>query len=291
MEKHPIRKLIIFFISLIVFIVLMLLYSRFIGTKNINIKEYKIVNNNFSDDYYGLKIVHITDIHYGKITFEKELKELVKKVNRTKPDIIVFTGDLIDKDTKLSNEDADKIASILSNMNARVGKYAISGDNDTKFNNYELMIENSGFKLLNEKYDTIFLENNRYILITGLSSNLNSKNITEKISSSENYLKDKKEEELPMYSILIMHEPDYISDINIKNYNLILAGHSLNGQVRLPIIGPILFNIPKGAKKYYNPHYKIKNTDLYISSGIGTSTSNFRLFNRPSFNLYRFTNK
>lgn len=285
------KKIIKFFIIFIIIIILILLYSRFIGTKNIQIKEYKIINKNFDDEYYGLKIVHITDIHYGRITHEKELKELVKKVNKTKPDIIVFTGDLINKDTKLNNEDSDKIASILSKMNARVGKYAISGDNDTKFKNYDLIIENSGFKNLNDKYDTIFLENNRYILITGLSSNLNNKNITEKLTKTEEYLKDKKEDELPMYSILMMHEPDYINDINIKNYNLILAGHSLNGQIRLPFIGALKFNLPKGSKKYYNPHYNIKNTDLYISSGIGTSTSNFRLFNKPSFNLYRFTNK
>ena len=41
-------------------------------------------------------------------------------------------------------------------------------------------------------------------------------------------------------------------------------------------------------KKYYDPYYKIDNTDLYISGGIGVSNFNFRLFNRPSYNLYRF---
>ena len=282
------KKLIIFFIILITFLVLILLYSRFIGIKNIQIREYKIVNKNFTDDYYGLKIVHITDIQYGKVTFDKELDELVKKVNLTKPDIIIFTGDLINKNTKLTNEQADKIASILSKMKARIGKYAIEGDNDTGFKNWSLITENSGFKILYNKYETIYLENNRYILLSGVSSSNIS--INERLKETEEFLKSKKEEELPIYSILSMHKPDDIIDINTKNYNLVLAGHSLNGQIRLPFIGCI-GSKPKGAKKYYNPYYKVKESDLYISSGIGTNSSNFRLNNKPSFNLYRIVNK
>ena len=38
---------------------------------------------------------------------------------------------------------------------------------------------------------------------------------------------------------------------------------------------------------YYEEYYKLNNTDLYVSSGIGTSNISFRLFNKPSFNLYR----
>ncbi len=88
------------------------------------------------------------------------------------------------------------------------------------------------------------------------------------------------------YKIILVHEPD-ISDKIVKDYsvNLILAGHSHNGQVRLPIIGPIY--TPEHAKKYYDNHYDINGTDLYISSGIGVSSFNYRLFDRPSINFYR----
>ncbi len=88
------------------------------------------------------------------------------------------------------------------------------------------------------------------------------------------------------YKIIIVHEPD-IADEIVKNYNvnLILAGHSHNGQVRLPLIGPLY--TPKYAKKYYDNYYKIGDTDLYISSGIGVSIANYRRWNRPSINCYR----
>lgn len=291
-DKHPIRNLIIFFIIMILLIILVLLYSRFIAIKNIKTHEYKIVNKNFTNEYYGLKIAHISDIHYGRVTFDNELEELVKKVNRTKPDIIVFTGDLIDQDTKMSNEDNDRVAKILSKLTARIGKYAVSGNHDYYYKNWDLIIENSGFSNLNDKIDTIYLENKRYILISGMSTNsYGKKSISDKLKESTEFLKDKKNDEKPIYSILLMHEPDYIDDLNINNYDLVLAGHSHNGQVRIPFIGAIKSTLPSGSKKYYDKYYKIKNTDLYISNGIGTSKINFRLFNRPSFNLYRFTNK
>ena len=88
------------------------------------------------------------------------------------------------------------------------------------------------------------------------------------------------------YKIILAHEPDITKDIT-TNYqvNLILAGHSHGGQIRLPLIGALY--TPPYSKEYYEGHYKINDTNLYISSGIGVSTVNYRLWNRPSINFYR----
>ena len=74
-----------------------------------------------------------------------------------------------------------------------------------------------------------------------------------------------------------------------KLFNIVLAGHSHAGQVRLPFIG-VLYT-PKYARKYYEPYYKLDNTELYISNGLGTSEIPIRLFNRPSYNFYRLYKK
>ena len=89
------------------------------------------------------------------------------------------------------------------------------------------------------------------------------------------------------YKIILVHEPDYIDTITSKynNINLVLAGHSHNGQINIPYIKKLL--LPEGSKKYYNNYYKVNNTNLYISSGLGESKINFRLFNKPSINFYR----
>ncbi len=290
-KKNPWKKVIFIMLSVVLIIIALLLYSRYIGTSGLYIKEYKITNSNIPDSMHGLKIVHISDIHYGKITFEKELKVLVEKVNLVKPDLIIFSGDLIDKDTNLTGEMADQISSILKEMKATIGKYAIKGNHDYKFEQWDFILENSGFIDLDDTYDTIYKGSNDYILLSGISTNLHGNTkIEEKIATTEQYLEAITEEALkPKYKILVIHEPDYIDDINMDNFDLILAGHSHNGQVTLPVIGAII--LPPGSKKYYKPHYKINNTNLYISSGIGVSTVSFRLFNHPSFNFYRLTNK
>lgn len=284
-KKHPIIKFIIIFILIIAAI---LLYSRFIATKGLVTKEYKITSSSIQDNFHGFKIVHISDVHYGRTTDKKDLNNMVKEVNLLKPDIVVLTGDLIDRDTKLDDDLKGEISEALSSISANVGKYAISGNHDSNFSEWESIINDSGFKNLNDTYELIYNDGYTPILLAGLSSNLNNQvDITERYNKILEYSNNENIKEL--YKILLIHEPDYINNIDYSNFNLILAGHSHNGQVRLPFIGGII--LPNGAKKYYKEHYKINNTDLYISSGIGTSGISFRLFNKPSINFYRLTNK
>ena len=126
----------------------------------------------------------------------------------------------------------------------------------------------------------IYDKNNEKIFIGGI--NTVSYDMDD-VSKTMSYFKDN--EDIP-YKIILVHEPD-ISDKIVKDYsvNLILSGHSHGGQIRLPIIGPIY--TPPHSKKYYDDHYDINGTSLYISSGIGVSTINYRLWNRPSINFYR----
>lgn len=281
-------------ISIFIIIILLscftLLYSRYIATSNIKIKEYKITNEKITDNFHGLKIVHITDIHYGRITKKKELDELSKKINLTNPDIVVLTGDLIDKDTDLTSEMINELTDFLNSIEVRIGKYAIKGDHDVNFDNWDIIIENSGFINLNDSYDKIYDDDSiNNIFLAGISTNLKSdKKIEEKVTIINDYFNNISENNKSNYNILLIHEPDYIDKFDYSKFDLILAGHSHNGQIRLPIIGAIIKS--NGAQKYYDPYYKLNNTDLYISSGIGVSDNNFRLFNRPSFNLYRLTN-
>ena len=278
------------FIIVILLSCFTLLYSRYIATSNIKINEYKITNNKIPNNFHGLKIVHITDIHYGRITKNKELNELSKKINLTNPDIVVLTGDLIDKDTDLTSKMINELTDFLNSIEVRIGKYAIKGDHDVNFDNWDIIIENSGFINLNDSYDKIYDNDSiNNIFLAGISTNLKSdKKIEEKVSIINDYFNDNSEDNKSNYNILLIHEPDYIDKFDYSKFDLILAGHSLNGQIRLPIIGAMIK--PNGAKKYYDPYYKLNNTDLYISSGIGVSDNNFRLFNKPSFNLYRLTN-
>lgn len=282
------KKFFIFFLLIIILCSSVLLYSHFIGVKGLNVKEYKISYSKLNDDFYGLKIVHFSDLFYGKTINSNELKKIVNQINLTKPDLVVFTGDLINPNIKLNEKEKINIIELLSNIDSNIGKYQIKGEQDINNKHYDEIMNNSGFIDLNDSYDLIYTNSNNYISLIGMSSNYkeNSKEIiNEKINNSINTINN--EEIKSSYTILIMHEPDFIDKIDISPYNLILAGHSLNGQVRLPFIGAIMKN--KYGTKYSNSYYKKNKTDIYISGGLGVKDNEFRLFNHPSFNLYRLT--
>lgn len=293
MKESPWKKILSTIIIIAIIITSILLYARYIGTSGFIVKEYKITNSSVPDKFYGTKVVHISDIHYGRTIKKKELQQLVKKINSLNPDLVVLTGDLIDRDTMLTDRMASVISETLKEIDADLGKYAISGNHDYKFDKWATIISDSGFTNLNDRYDLVYKESSKPIFLGGLSTNSyqKEKTIEEKIKVMNDYFATKTEENkdtFPDYKIMIMHEPDFIDKIQPENYDLVLAGHSHNGQVQLPFIGAVI--LPPYAKKYYKPYYNVNGTDLYISSGIGTSTINYRLFNRPSINLYRLVN-
>lgn len=280
-KKTKSKKIIKILFFIIFILIIILLYSRFIGTKGLKVKEYKIVNENFTDNFYGLKIVHITDLHYGNTTNNSDLKKIVDKINLIKPDIIVFTGDLLDKE--LNNEELEEFKSILNNMKSNIKKYAVNGNHDENFSE---ILKETGFTDLNNNYDSLYNSNNSVILFSGINTN---DDINDAIKNINNFLSDEQNTNNIIYKIMLMHEPDKILDFDYNNYDLILAGHSHNGQITIPFIGSLYK--PNGSKKYYKDYYELEGTKLYISGGIGTSTLKFRLFNKPSINLYRLTSK
>ena len=276
------KKVLKWLMIIMLFIIATIMYARFIGTMSLTTKEYTITDELLPSGFDGLKIVHFSDLHYNRAITLDKVKSIVKEINEINPDIVVFTGDLIDKDAILKDIDYEYLSNTLKEINSKYGKYYILGnhDYDSDTDNIINTMNTSGFIHLDNKYDIIYNNKSEYIYISGIDSVSKNK---ENIETALDFLKDKT---TPTYNIFLTHEPD-ISDKIVKSYsiNLILAGHSHGGQVRLPFIGAIY--TPEYAKKYHDDYYKIDNTDLYISSGIGVSSFNYRLWNRPSINFYR----
>lgn len=272
-------------ISIILIIIGIVLYARFIGTMGFDTKEYTVYNEKLPSSFDGIKIVHFSDIHYNRAITKEKINKIVEEINLINADIVVFTGDLIDKDMTITSADYEYLAETFSKIKAKYGKYAILGNHDYKNKDKVIKVfTDSDFKYLENSYDIIYSKNNEKIFIGGVG------NVSYKLDDIDKTMEYFNSNNDVDYKIILVHEPD-ISDNITDNYsiNLILAGHSHNGQIRLPIIGAIY--TPPHAKKYYDNYYSINGTDLYISSGIGVSTVNYRLWNRPSINFYRINKK
>ena len=87
------------------------------------------------------------------------------------------------------------------------------------------------------------------------------------------------------YKIVLTHEPDSITKFINYNPDLVVSGHTLGGLIKIPFLTPSF--LPENGTQYYEDYYKINNTELYVSNGLGTSKINARLNNHPSINLYR----
>ena len=276
------KKILYLILSLLAIIFIILIYARFIGTQGLITNEIPYTSESINSSYNGLKIIHFSDLHYKKVITEKRIKNLVKEINKTKPDIVLFTGDLLDNDYNIQGKDISFLIKELSKIDSKYGKFAILGDNDyLKTDTVKNIYIQSNFTLLENSYSIIHNENNDLIFIGGVSSsNYDEANIDTTMSYFTN------NPDIP-FKIILTHEPDYTDKILEKyhNINLILAGHSINGSINIPFVKNIL--TPTGAKSYYNPYYKKNNTDIYISNGIGLNDINFRLFNHPSINFYR----
>lgn len=282
-NRKKIVLLILKVISMLIIVFsLFYLYNTYISTAKLIVKETKIINKKIPTNFNGLKIIQFSDLHYGSNIFIDELEEVVKVINVRKPDVVIFTGDLIDSSYKLKNKEKEKLIKQLSSIKATLGKYAIKGDEDA--DSIESIFSQSDFLLLDNSYDLIYKGNDTPILIVGNSSML-KKNYD--IDKAYNYFNEDTNNK-DIYTISLMHEPDLVTEVLDKyKSDLILAGHSHNGNVGISFINK--FKSIAGAEKYYKSFYKVGDADLYISSGIGTNGLGIRVLCQPSINFFRLT--
>ena len=262
------KKKLKWYFKLLLILILIILYGIIIGTKGTFLKEYNIKTSKISGDMHGIKIIHFSDIKYKSSISEKSIIGMVNKINASKPDIVIYTGDLIDKKYKLKDKDKESLIKNLNSITAELGKYYVKGDEDT---DAAIQILNAaGFKSLENNYELIYKNRSNPILLIDKN---NVKEYYDDTSSNKD-----------IFKMLVLHNPDDIDKYLDYNIDVAIAGHTLNGQINIFKIKEMLIK-----EKYKRNYQKIKNTKLYINPGIGTGKINLRLFNHPTIYLYRIT--
>ena len=286
-KREKRKKIIILGFKIVIMIVtgflLFYTYTTYVSNTMMIVKEDRIKNDKIPSDFSGTKIIQFSDLHYGTTFFEKQLKKMVKEKNDRNPDLVVFTGDLIDKEYKVSSDEIEMINKYLSRIKTKLGKYAVSGEEDG--DEFTTIMNQSGFTILNNNYEVIYNDGNEEILLVGLDSYLSGR---QDVNKAYEYF-SLEGHNSNIYTISLVHEPDSVDEMMLYNNDLVLAGHSHNGNIRIPFIGAL--SKVEGSKKYDQEYYKINDTKLYISSGMGTNGPGFRLFCRPSINFLRLESK
>lgn len=228
---------------------------------------------------FEVKVLQISDVH-NKVNDNNE--ELINTVKELNADIIVITGDLIDRKT----DDFQNVFSLIEKMK-RINEdiYYVSGNHEWGNPYMEQLL--SGLK---ERNVTILNNNNTQVTKKGITLNLLG---VDDVSTGHEDLKKAfnniDQEEL--YTILLSHSPDIIEKYNNIPADLILSGHTHGGQVRFPFIGALVVpdqgffpKLDKGAYKVGTEQY------LYIDSGLGTSIAPIRFLNQSQISLIKIAN-
>lgn len=275
-KEHQIK--IIKRIVLIIIIILVASFSFFlyvtkVGTVKMLVKEDRVESSKITTSFHGYKIVIFSDLHDSSIEM---VKETVNLINRSKPDLLLFTGDLLNGES-IDSKKREELIKELKKLSSSSLKYAVLGENDTE--QASLILKDVGFTILDNSYDLIYQKDDA-ILLMGLNSDKENLDTLLAYYSSEGKNDD-------IYSILMTHKPDSLDDVlaRYNNIDLAFAGHSHLGEVRLPLLGSLLTR--EGAKKYKDDYYEINNTKFYITSGVGVNVYDFRFCDRPAINLIR----
>lgn len=254
-------------------------YAHSIEPKLLNISKYTIRHEKIPASFNEFKIIQFSDTHLGFQYTLAQLEKLILKINQHEPDIIFFTGDLID-DPK-NYPEAGKLTSILKNLKAPFGKFAVYGNHDHGgygTNLYEQIMTNAGFHLLLNEAAPVELLDKSQIYIVGIDDAMLGKPDIK--TSLKNVPADG-------YKILLSHAPDLADDAQTFNIHLQLSGHSHGGQIQIPFLGALVK--PPFAEKYVEGMYKITGDEpltLYVNRGLGTTRLPFRFLSRPELSIF-----
>ena len=272
---------IIYLIVPLVFILVVFFTYR--ENNKLEISQIEVEDKNIPESFSGFRIVHLSDLH-NKF-FGRRQECLIEKIRSLNPDLIVFTGDLVDKN--YYNENAG--LELLARAKKIAPTYFAVGNNDLWSGHWE---ELKG--KINALDVDILTEESRELVRRGESVVLVGVNDLLSSPGGEEYPEEVVSEKLDQalagvkedtYKILIIHRPQYLDTFNHFGLNLVLAGHTHGGQIRLPFIGGLIAPEQLLFPKYSAGLYKKGSTTLIINRGLGNSFLPQRLFNRPEVGL------
>lgn len=239
------------------------IYSVFIEPNRLVITHYTIPNQ----ELHGIKIAFPSDIHIRPHQ-GKKLARIVKLVNEQKPDIILSAGDFVSGHTKRSTMPIEDIAKGLSKMKSKYGIYTVLGNHDGWYGNARITkaLEQNGISVLENENLKLNI-NGKTVYLAGVEDMMTGNPDIEKALNNT---------KAP--TILLSHTPDIFPLIE-ENVDLVLAGHTHGGQIRIPLIGPI-FTASRYHDKYAKGLIEENGQKMIVSTGIGESILPIR-FNCP----------
>ena len=275
-------------IFLILFVLLVMTVYPFAEARILTTEKVILPSEDLPVDANHLRIVYLSDIHWGFWFSDSDLNSLVARINSLRPDLVLFGGDYA-----VDHENALLFFRKLQDMpriHARYGIFAVPGETDRGEDSQDrsLLSEamaNAGIIPLFNHVESVVVGSGR-ICIAGLDDAIAGKPDLKSVAASVS-ARD--------YVILLAHNPSLIGEAqqtrdasgNLNWFDLGLFGHTHGGQMVLfsGLLG-IADDVPD---RYLSGWFTENRVDLLVSRGVGTSVFPGRLFCSPQIHLIEVT--
>lgn len=243
--------------------------------------HYNIVNEKIPDEFVGYKIAQISDVHSNNSPAIKY--QLRKYLQKEQPDIIVITGDLVDRQDSpvyLTNK-------FIKSFEDIAPIYFTTGNHDNGIIQREDFIqalEAHNVKILDDEIEFINRKNKSIALI-GLSNMTDNTEERTKVSDKITTILTKTHIDNDTFTILLYHKPDAFPAFVTTSIDLALCGHAHGGQIRVPFIGGLYAPNQGVLPKYTNGMFQENETTMIVNRGIGNSRFPFRINNHPEISI------
>ena len=204
-------------------------------------------------EWDGLSIVHFADLHFRGAVERTYFQRVCKQAAEWRPDLYVFTGDLLDEPSLL-----DWLPETLGRLSAPLGQYFILGNHDWYLgaDRIRQQFTKSGWTDLAGRIQSLISPaTDRRILLAGDETPWMGEHpvIPEGHSAP--------------FRILLSHTPDNIDWARSQQFDLMLAGHTHGGQIRLPLIGPV-YSPSRYGCQFASGSFWLAPTLMHVSRGL-----------------------
>lgn len=267
-------------IKVIFVIIFIILISVFLVWQNnyLTTTTIEYTNPKIPSAFDEFTIVQVSDLHNKK--FGKDQRKILNKLEIAKPDIIVITGDLIDRrrfdleTAMIFVEGAIKIAPV----------YYVAGNHEAwsfKYDQISTQLISAGVNVLDNEKETLKIKD-QTIEVLGLMDpgfetpeGIKNVNVTDFNKQLKNLAKPSE------FQILLSHRPELFELYANEKIDLIFSGHAHGGQFRLPFIGGIFAPHQGFFPKYTSETSSLDDSTMVVSRGLGNSLIPIRIFNQP----------
>ena len=273
MKKRTKKRLLLVFVVFMLFIVFFYFQNNSLVITETTIRSEKIPAS--FEDY---KIVQLSDLHSK--TFGDHQSALVQKVRQINPDVIVFTGDLVD--SKKYNEKTS--LTLMEELVQISPLYFVIGNHEWwsgKLDSLEKKLAKIGVQVMRNQADVITNRQDS-IHIVGIDDPAQvNESHTERQRTEEEIVKSLKGLKEESFKILLSHRPEMLPLYSNYPFDVVFSGHAHGGQIRVPFIGSLIAPNQGLFPKYTSGEHVLGNTTMIVNRGLGNSVIPLRIFNRP----------